>query len=1202
MIGVNLDRLLYTLKKMMPMHYTLLFISTLSACNFLTDKDQESRLDPDKDGVLWPNDCDDSNSNIGEAQNWYLDEDGDGYGTEDSVVLSCSQPESGVGLYGDCDDSDPDSSPGAEEVWYNNIDENCDGNSDFDQDQDGEDSLEFGGSDCDDTDSSINSNAVEIYYDGIDGNCDNMDDCDADGDGFPSALNGTATDACPDVSDCDDNNPNIFPNETEEVPLNGIDDDCNLHTGDGDQDGDGFWLLDYEEQMSANNIQIQVYVPSTRRDCWDAPIDTSDIPSEFVPINDFQQLTPELIFPWASDSFYDGVDANCQEDNDFDMDLDGFTSDVYQNREGSLGQDCNDSDNFIFPGAFDEYYDGIDANCENDNDFDQDGDGDGSLLYLMGGDCDDLDPTVNSFEFIELPADGVDQNCDSQEACYTDSDLDGFGSSLTTFTNSLDCSVSGVSSVNTDCDDNSAFTYPGAAPNDSSSDCMEDGDQDGYGNATPNSTDVIAGSDCFDSDSSIYPNAQEVLSDGIDQDCDGFESCFVDFDSDGFRNTDPTLSILSLDLDCSDSGEGESSDPPNDCDDNSSDTFPGAAAFDSTVSCMKDLDNDEFGDSNTFGGIISGSDCNDNSPNINPYSDETIDNSTDEDCDGFELCYLDSDSDNFRAFDLNLTVFSSDLDCDDLGEGSTSEAATDCDDNSSDTFPGAAWVDSSTLCMKDSDQDGFGDENPIINISPGTDCNDSDPNVNPSQPEIPNNNFDDDCDPTTNDDPNNPANKSYSGNSNNGNYGHKVLFKDMTSPIYSALAVKSSGKIDQPDGVGYGQIDFISDLGGNSRTYSVIGSRDFNISSGEMITLSDLNGDGREEVAISGTNTQNQNIGSDNVVLLFSNTDFDTNESKGITDVINTTGALVINHTNELDLFGSALSFDGSALYVGAPNLKTHSNYNAGAVFKYPVSLISQTHSSIDSRAFKTVYYSVTSSAHFGSKIGSGDLNGDGVKELLVGANGWNQTDRHTDFSQIQASKGRISIFDGNGQQESVLDEDADIQIIGHSNMALGRSFIVEDINADGNQDLIIGIPEDGQGSVRIFLGSSLSFGSTIHALSSDIELISNSINSSEFGYDVSILGDINDDGFLDLGIGDPSDSGLNHLGAAHIFYGPIHINSTSETFVTKTDQFETEFGYSLTGGADINSDGIQDFVVGAPSYTENDNFGSVFLFYGTAK
>ena len=56
----------------------------------------------------------------------------------------------------DCDDTDPDVYTGAEEVWYNGIDENCDGANDYDQDGDGYETdayntdPEFGGGDCQD--------------------------------------------------------------------------------------------------------------------------------------------------------------------------------------------------------------------------------------------------------------------------------------------------------------------------------------------------------------------------------------------------------------------------------------------------------------------------------------------------------------------------------------------------------------------------------------------------------------------------------------------------------------------------------------------------------------------------------------------------------------------------------------------------------------------------------------------------------------------------------------------------------------------------------------------------------------------------------------------------------------------------------------------------------------------------------------------
>ncbi len=62
-----------------------------------------------------------------DAIEWYVDEDMDDWGIEDSFVRACDRPEGGTDQAGDCDDSNPDVNPGAEEVCNDGADTNCDG-------------------------------------------------------------------------------------------------------------------------------------------------------------------------------------------------------------------------------------------------------------------------------------------------------------------------------------------------------------------------------------------------------------------------------------------------------------------------------------------------------------------------------------------------------------------------------------------------------------------------------------------------------------------------------------------------------------------------------------------------------------------------------------------------------------------------------------------------------------------------------------------------------------------------------------------------------------------------------------------------------------------------------------------------------------------------------------------------------------------
>jgi hypothetical protein len=116
--------------------------------------------------------------------------------------------------------------------------------------------------------------------------------------------------------------------------------------------------------------------------------------------------------------------------------------------------------------------------------------------------------------------DCADPDCPgSQTTYYFDDDGDGYGVS----NNTIDaCSDDGKYTAleGGDCDDNDPRTFPGAAPNDSPTDCMRDEDQDDWGDVNAPSGGT-AGSDCDDTDDNRHPGMTEACEDDVDSDCDG---------------------------------------------------------------------------------------------------------------------------------------------------------------------------------------------------------------------------------------------------------------------------------------------------------------------------------------------------------------------------------------------------------------------------------------------------------------------------------------------------------------------------------------------------------------------------------------------------------------------------------------------------------------------------------------------------------
>ena len=172
--------------------------------------------------------------------------------------------------------------------------------------------------------------------------------------------------------------------------------------------------------------------------------------------------------------------------------------------------------------------DPADYNCDGSATFD-DADSDG---FAACEDCDDGDAAVYPGAY-ETPADGVDGDCDGVDVCWVDADDDGYRPDI-------DTSVEGGSVA---CD----------GPFEAS--------------------ELDPSGDCDDTNASANPAAVEAAGDGVDANCDGAKTCFVDADGDAAPSADGAT-VASVDTDCADFGEALAG--AADCDDTDAAYHPGA--------------------------------------------------------------------------------------------------------------------------------------------------------------------------------------------------------------------------------------------------------------------------------------------------------------------------------------------------------------------------------------------------------------------------------------------------------------------------------------------------------------------------------------------------------------------------------------------------------------------------------------------------
>ncbi len=225
---------------------------------------------------------------------------------------------------------------------------------------------------------------------------------------------------------------------------------------------------------------------------------------------------------------------------------------------------------------------------------------------------------------------------------------------------------------------------------------------------------------------------------------------------------------------------------------------------------------------------------------------------------------------------------------------------------------------------------------------------------------------------------------------------------------------------------------------------------------------------------------------------------------------------------------------------------------------------------------------------------GGGDLNGDGITDIAIGADEADTNLMGSDEGQIYVVYGSDSGFPAS-LDPSTLDGTNGFILRGSiQHGAAGTSLdIVHDMNGDGLADLIVSAPDRDEGVVYVVFGSN-SFPAdwTLGSLDGTNGFAMTGLTEDDlFGRAVRGAGDVNADGFGDVVIGAAgvARDGNPFVGEAYVVFGSdgSFPASFDKTYLDGTTGFVLEgsgtslTGFSVSGAGDVNGDGIEDVLAG---------------------
>ena len=578
-------------------------------------------------------------------------------------------------------------------------------------------------------------------------------------------------------------------------------------------------------------------------------------------------------------------------------------------------------------------------------------------------------------------------------------------------------------------------------------------------------------------------------------------------------------------------------------DDSSGNGGNGGGTDDSSNPSAEDADND---------GYDVTEDCNDGDPAINPAATEICDG-LDNDCvDGVDVnatdatnYYVDGDGDTYGAGKATASCevvkdqVTNDEDCDDtradvspVGQEVCDELGADEDcDNLVDDDDDSLDPKTAVVLYADTDADAYGDLNTTVLSCDGKRAGYT-------------------ADATDCDDANNAVNPAAA----------EVCGDDIDNNC-------------DTEGCGWSGSAVTTDADA-----TIIGSADYTQLGTDVARAGDVNGDGEEDLIVGGYSFTAYLIAGPVTDTIYTD------------DAIAQFTSVMGKDYNGIENFGLGdQDGDGYDDFLVAAR---YYGYGGGREYVMLGPVTGTGTSEEQASAILDGDSAVSSSPSFGIQPTAGDLNGDGVVDIMVGEPGG--------FGDT----GGVYFYFGPITSGSLTTTDANVAIAGltYGDQTGSASAADGDVNGDGINDALIGseytdYADTDDGAAYLFYGP-ISGVTTVKEY--DVAIYGAAAGGG-LGNNVALDGDVDGDGIDDVGVAAPDDMWLT-AGDTWVFYAST-LSSGTELDVAKADAQMTgdaagdRFGATFDFGGDLNADGFADVAVGA--YNHASSGGIVYVFNG---